>query len=174
MSPHLAPGQTQLIMTWDEKSLLDLDLYVKGVENNNASNTCLVNYESKGGCTGVFQDRDNADGGYNGPETVSFLDSSVNVLYTYIIAVDDYEDNANDFINSGVELTVTNNIPANTKRYPMVVQPNQTVTYPNDFYLFGCLRVQLDGNFVFTAAPDGTFFDGDNDSEWLSMMNTYC
>ena len=67
------------------------------------------------------------------------------------------------------------------------------------FYFFGCLEVNSDGEFSFTAAPEGTFFEGnispreagsrgevvskndqerfegrDYTDEWITMMNEYC
>ena len=66
------------------------------------------------------------------------------------------------------------------------------------FYFFGCLEVNSDGEFSFSAAPEGTFFEGninprvagsraekkdkkqerlegrDYTDEWIAMMNQYC
>ena len=42
-------------------------------------------------CPGLTQDRDNVAGGTNGPETVTLTDSLVNVEYSFIIAIDDWE-----------------------------------------------------------------------------------
>ena len=52
--------------------------------------------------------RDNADGGNNGPETVTFLHPQINQHYTYLIAIDDFEwvNNGQDFFASGSAIQV--------------------------------------------------------------------
>ena len=96
-SPILQHGQTRLIMSWEETEPEDLDLYVMAIEKSTDS-FCLTNYDNKLGCNSISQDRDNANGGLNGPETVSFLDSTVNKLWTYLVGVEDF-----DFSDTGEE-----------------------------------------------------------------------
>ena len=42
------------------------------------------------------------------------------------------------------------------------------------WYLFGCLTVNTRGAFTFKSAPDGTFFAGDRDRNWVTAMEDYC
>ena len=36
------------------------------------------------------------------------------------------------------------------------------------------MPIILGGNFTFTDVPQNIFFDGELDSEWLGLRNTYC
>ena len=73
---------------------------------------CRTWYDNTAGCPAISQDRDNANGGLNGPETVTLLDNTVNSEYTYLIAIEDYEfeNNGEDFINSGAGVMLLRNI----------------------------------------------------------------
>ena len=53
--------------------------------------------------------RDNADGGSNGPETVTFLSPEINQHYTHLVAIDDFEwvNNGQDFFVSGSAIQVS-------------------------------------------------------------------
>ena len=42
------------------------------------------------------------------------------------------------------------------------------------FYLFGCVAVTSAGDFTFLPAPNGTWFDGWNSSQWINMLNVHC
>lgn len=42
------------------------------------------------------------------------------------------------------------------------------------FYFFGCIDVQVNGEYKFTPAPAGTFFNGRESSQWLTMMAEHC
>lgn len=56
-----------------------------------------------------FVFRDNADGGSNGPETVTFLSPEINQHYTHLVAIDDFEwvNNGQDFFVSGSAIQVS-------------------------------------------------------------------
>ena len=82
--------------------------------------------------------RDNVAGGLNGPETVTFQDPAINSLYTYLVAIDDWEweNNGDDFFNSGSSITVLNQIQSHDA---IMVGSNGTAT--ETFYFFGCVNI---------------------------------
>ena len=53
--------------------------------------------------------RDNAFGGKNGPETVTFLSPEINQHYTHLVAIDDFDwvNNGQDFFVSGSAIQVS-------------------------------------------------------------------
>ena len=55
----------------------DVDIHVMAL--------CRTWYQHKTG-----QDPDNTEGGLNGAETVTLLNNTVNIQYTYLIAVENY------------------------------------------------------------------------------------
>jgi len=172
LSQELGPGQNRIIMSWEEDLPKDLDMYVVGITKSSARAStpiCKVYYDAKDGCPGVSQDRDNAEGGPNGPETVTLLDKTVNSQYTYLIAVTDYnfEDNGDKLLKSGATITMFND--KETKEYKMVAT---SVTRPDDTYLFGCVEVQDDGGISFTPTEE-TFFNKEDDSSWIDL-NQFC
>jgi len=170
MSPELTPGQTRLIYTWQTESPGDVDLHVHAIKNDDDNDVCTVFYANKD-CPATTQDRDNVAGGLNGPETVTFQDPAINSLYTYLVAIDDWEweNNGDDFFNSGSSITVLNQIQSHDA---IMVGSNGTAT--ETFYFFGCVNILPSGNFTFTDVPQGIFFNGNIDAEWLSLRNTYC
>eukprot|EP00092_Neocalanus_flemingeri_P040469 GFUD01044072.1.p1 GENE.GFUD01044072.1~~GFUD01044072.1.p1 ORF type:complete len:753 (+),score=125.16 GFUD01044072.1:289-2547(+) len=172
MSPILSPGQTGIIMTWNAQPQ-DMDIYVMAIKKSDNS-LCLTSYENTNGCPAITQDRDNAAGGTNGPETLTLLDEAVNSQYTYLVAIVDFdfEDDTNngvDFINSGATLTVTNELQTVSAEMEAT-----SIDVASAYYLFGCVDVQTDGSFILTAAPTGVFFNGNVNSEWLAMKTAYC
>ena len=42
------------------------------------------------------------------------------------------------------------------------------------FYFFGCIDVQANGEYIYTPAPAGTFFNGQENGQWLTMMAEHC
>merc|ERR1712179_811385 len=170
LSPVLQPGQTRLILSWETSQPEDLDLYVVGVKKSDNS-ICKIWYDDIQGCPSSIQDRDNAAGGLNGPETVTLEDSAINSQYTYMIAVEDFNfpDNGAELLTSGASITLTNEL--DTVEHRMT---GNTMALPEDYYLFGCVDVQNNGEFIFTPAPNGTFFNGEEDSEWVSLYNNIC
>ena len=42
------------------------------------------------------------------------------------------------------------------------------------WYLFGCVSVTSDGDYTFIPAPEGTWYNGNDVSEWVGMMAAYC
>ena len=42
------------------------------------------------------------------------------------------------------------------------------------WYLFGCVTVTSDGDYTFIPAPEGTFYNGNDMSNWVGMMSAYC
>ena len=115
---------------------------------------CRTWYENTHGCPSTTQDRDNAEGGTNGPETVTLQDSGVNSLYTYLIAIQDYEfeNTGLDLLSSGAGISLTNEL--NTVEHKMVAT---VVNMTNDYYLFGCVHVQENGEFTYTPAQDTVY-----------------
>ena len=77
-------------------------------------------------------------GGNNGPETVTFQDPAVNSLYTYLIAIDDWEwvNNGQDFYNSGSSITILNQLQ--TFDTSMIGDSGTSV---NTYYFFGCVDI---------------------------------
>ena len=133
--------------------------------------------------------RDNVAGGLNGPETVTFQDPAINSLYTYLIAINDFEfqNNGADFFNSGSAIQILNQL----QNYEDSMVGN-TGNSSAAFYFFGCVDILTsmkllyhvqnlydetflsDGNFTATTAPTGIFFNGDVQSEWITLKNSYC
>ena len=60
----------------------------------------------------IIQFRDNADGGNNGPETVTLTDMATNSMFTYLLAANDYNfgNNGDDLLQSCTTFSVQNNI----------------------------------------------------------------
>ena len=170
LSPHLQPGQTRLILSWEVAKPSDIDLHVMSIKKSDKS-LCRTWYDNTLGCPSTTQDRDNAEGGTNGPETVTLQDSAINSLYTYLIAIEDFEfeNNGLALLSSGAGISLTNEM--NTVEHKMVATG---VNMTNDYYLFGCVDVQENGEFTYTPAPDGTFFNGEEDSDWLAMYTAHC
>jgi len=71
MIPDLPPEETQILMSWETDPPADVDIYVAAI--NNADDSICVVYFDNRNCPGAAaqQIRDNAEGGDNGPETVS-------------------------------------------------------------------------------------------------------
>jgi hypothetical protein len=174
MSPHLEIGQTRIILNWQQSHPQDIDLHVMAI-NKTDNNMCRIWYDNKFGCQSASQDRDNAAGGPNGAETVTLLDNIINSQFTYLIAIEDYDfmNNGEDFLNSGAAIAVKNEL----KSFEQMLKAT-TIVKETDYYFFGCVIVQetttINVDFDFTAAPNGTFFDGEDDSKWLAMMITHC
>ena len=82
--------------------------------------------------------RDNVAGGLNGPETVTFQDPVENQLYTYLVAINDWDwqNNGQDFFNSGSSISVINQLQnyENT-----MVGDSGTAT--EAYYFFGCIDI---------------------------------
>ena len=141
-----------------------------GVKKSDNS-ICKIWYDDIQGCPSSIQDRDNAAGGLNGPETVTLQESATNSQFTYMIAFEDFNfpNNGPELLTSGASITLTNEL--DTVEQKML---GSSMALPEDYYLFGCVDVQINGEFIFTPAPDGTFFNGEEDSEWLSLYNNIC
>jgi len=169
LSPVLGPGETRIIMTWDDKPK-DVDMHVMAIHKG-SSELCRTWYDGQKDCSAISQDLDNTEGGLNGAETVTLLDNTVNAQYRYLIAVEDYkfENGGEPFIKSGTGIMITNGVQTEKKEMNA-----SAIEKPEEFYLFGCLDVQVDGSFTFTAAPAGTFFNGHIDTKWRDMGELYC
>ena len=169
MSPTLPPGQTRIMMAWNAEPA-DVDIHVMAIKKSDNS-LCRTWYQRKASCEAISQDLDNTRGGLNGAETVTLLNNTINIMYTYLIAVEDYafENNGQMFLNSGTGITITNGLQ--TVENDMKATSIQKAT---EFYLFGCLDVESSGHFTFRAAPQGTFFNGDDENQWKAMKNTHC
>lgn len=170
LSPVLGPGETRIIMTWDDEPL-DVDIHVMAIHKG-SSELCRTWYDGQNDCPAISQDLDNTEGGLNGAETVTLLNNTVNAQYKYLIAVEDYDfewTGGEAFIKSGTGIMITNGVQTEKKDMDA-----NAIVFPEEFYLFGCLDVQVDGSFNFTAAPAGTFFNGHNDTTWADMGELYC
>jgi len=195
LSPELAPGETRIIMTWETNVPSDLDIHVISVRKSDSS-ICRTYYGNQGGCEQISLDNDNTSGGEAGAETVTLLDNSINQDYVYLIGVEDYGfvDGGIPFLSAGAQISITNGL--STVTTSMVAS---TISETSEFYFFGCLEVNSDGEFSFSAAPEGIFFEGninpreagsrveivskkdqerfegrDYTDEWITMMNEYC
>jgi len=77
ISPLLSPGETRIMMSWDELPA-DVDIHVMSVKMSDGS-LCRTYYSNKRGCESISQDLDNTNGGFNGAETVTLLNNTVNM-----------------------------------------------------------------------------------------------
>ena len=156
-------------MSWGEKPN-DVDTHVMAIKNSDDA-MCKTWYRNRNGCEKISQDLDNTEGGLNGAETVTLEDNTVNSDYTYLIAIEDFrfENDGQLFLNSGAGISITNGL--RTIERDMHATTIQRAT---EFYFFGCLRVSAEGHFTFTDAPAGTFFNGEDDAQWLAMRNAHC
>jgi len=168
MSPELEPGQTRIILTWVDTPS-DLDIHIFSV-NKTDNSTCKTWYANQNGCQAISLDLDNTNGGMNGAETMTLLDSSINQEFFYLIGVEDYyfENDGSLFMDSGAAITITNGIDSVFEE--MVAD---SITFEEEWYLFGCVTVSSDGEFTYNSAPEGTFFSG-TDESWLEMYQMYC
>jgi len=170
LNPELSVGQTRLVYQWQTVSPEDMDLYVAAIKKDD-NDLCVVYYDNKN-CPGVTQDRDNVNGGTNGPETVTFQDPSINNLYTYVVGIDDFafENNGVDFFNSGSTINVANNLQTHD-----VTMVGNTGNSTNTYYFYGCIEFLQNGTFTYTDVPQGIFFNGEPPfTGWLDLKNTYC
>ena len=132
--------------------------------------------------------RDNADGGTNGPETVTLHNTLTNSQHDYLVAINDFEydsNNAQDFYNSMSSIHVLNQLQSDDIN--MVGRSGSSAS--DDYFFFGCLKIStgmmvsiftnilssliLDGTYQFMPIQ-GVFFNGEDDSKWILMRNTYC
>ena len=157
-------------MNWQTYQPLDIDLHVMAI-NKTDSIMCRIWYENKFGCPSASQDRDNANGGPNGAEIVTLTDVNINCQFTYLVAIEDYEfeNGGEHFVNSGAAIAVRNELHS-------IGQPMEAISVLKEkpYYFFGCVDVHANGNFTFTSAPNGIFFDGEDDAKWTEMMMTFC
>ena len=123
MSPILLPGQTRIMMTWEQAHPKDLDIRVVSIRKSDKK-TCRTFYGHKTGCPAISLDLDNTKGGPNGAETLTLLDNNVNKDYTYVIGVEDYgfESRGAKFLDSGCEIRITNGIKGKEKEKMMVAE----------------------------------------------------
>jgi len=168
MSPELESGQTAIILTWVDTPS-DLDIHIMSVNHTDGS-YCKTWYANKNGCQAISLDLDNESGGMNGAETMTLLDASINQEFAYLIGVEDYYFSQNGalFLESGAAITITN---GNKSVFEEMVA--DSITFEQEWYLFGCVIVSSDGDFTYFSAPEGTFFDG-SDEGWLEMYQNYC
>ena len=169
MSPTLPEGATRIMMSWGAQPG-DVDIHVMAIKKSDDS-MCKTWFRNKRGCTEIEQDLDNTSGGENGVETVTLTDNTVNSGYTYLVAIEDFrfENNGQDFLESGAKIVVTNGRHS--------VESNMEATSierATEYYLFGCVNVTNEGDFSFTPAPAGTWLNGEQDDQWLAMRNAHC
>ena len=81
--------------------------------------------------------RDNADGGTNGPETVTLQGTLTNSQHDYLVAINDFEFNNNgeDFYSSMSSINILNQLQS----YDINMVGNFNTA--EDFYFFGCLEI---------------------------------
>ena len=82
--------------------------------------------------------RDNADGGTNGPETVTLQGTLTNSQHDYLVAINDFEFNNNgaDFYNSMSSINILNQLQSFDIN---MVGSSGSVT--EAYYFFGCLEI---------------------------------
>merc|ERR1711953_558879 len=170
MNPDIAPGETNIQMTWETNPPQDMDLFVAAIRNSD-DDFCLISFDNTN-CESASKIRDNADGGSNGPETVLLTDPAVNSQFTYVLGVNDF-----DFGNSGEDLemsmafiTVINNV--RSFEFPKLSVDTFNMTH--HYYFFGCITVDNSGEFTTNQAPTGVIFNGDDTSQWLQLKDDYC
>lgn len=169
MSPELEAGETRIMLTWDDAPS-DIDIHIISVKKSDKS-SCRTYYGNKSGCEKISLDLDNTSGGQNGAETMTLLDNAINQDYVYVIGIEDYnfESSGTPFLESGATVTITNGVKTVYKN--MVAD---SVSYSEEFYLFGCVNVTSDGDYTFIPAPEGTFFAGHDESKWVDMYEAFC
>jgi uncharacterized protein YfaP (DUF2135 family) len=109
LSPTLEQGSVRIVMNWDAKPT-DLDIYTFQTDIEDRSQTCTTNYRNSDGCQGVTLDRDNARGGTNGAETITFHNITTNNNFVYMVYITDYSRRPEEFANSNVHLTITDGV----------------------------------------------------------------
>lgn len=88
--------------------------------------------------------RDNADGGTNGPETVTLQGTLTNSQHDYMVAINDFEFNNNgeDFYASMSSINILNQLQS----YDIsMVGNNGSIT--EAYYFFGCLEISA-GSYI--------------------------
>ena len=82
--------------------------------------------------------RDNADGGTNGPETVTLQGTLTNSQHDYLVAINDYDfdNNGQDFYASMSSINILNQLQ--TYDINMVGNSGSTT---DSYYFFGCLEI---------------------------------
>ena len=105
-------------------------------------------------CFWCISHRDNADGGDNGPETVSLTNPTASSQFTYLLAANDFDfsNNGNDFLISCTTFNIQNNIQS----YDFQKLSASAINITHQHYFFGCLTFQSSKfyfilKFVFTV-----------------------
>ena len=82
--------------------------------------------------------RDNADGGTNGPETVTLQGTLTNSQHDYLVAINDFEFNNNgeDFYSSMSSINILNQLQS----YDINMVGNSG-SLTEAYYFFGCLEI---------------------------------
>merc|ERR1719468_294429 len=160
MSPVMPAGQTRIMITWSKANPRDVDTHVMAIKKSDTS-TCRTYYANTNGCDSISQDLDNTSGGLTGAETVTLLNNVINSGYRYLIAIEDYnfEQNGTPFLSSGAIVTITNG--EQTVERSMEAT---SITYAEEFYLFGCVDVQTNGEFKFFSSTNWNIF------QWTSCV----
>merc|ERR1712212_1341454 len=97
IAPTLNEGELRLVLGWETTQ--DLDLYVEQMNKTTGELVCTTYWVNKTRCDGVTLDVDSYD---FGPETVTWGDAP-NDPYSYIISVNDYDDEGENYDNDDVE-----------------------------------------------------------------------
>ena len=152
MNPDIAPGETNIQMTWETDPPQDMDLFVASIRISD-DDICVISFDNPN-CDAASKIRfsrvrqvsydvnvwrDNADGGPNGPETILLTDPSVNSLYTYVLGVNDFDfgNNGDDLVASMAFITVINNVQS--FEFPKLTAEMFNMTH--NYYFFGCVSV---------------------------------
>merc|ERR1711962_461982 len=97
IAPTLNEGELRLVLGWETTQ--DLDLYVEQMNKTTGELVRTTYWVNKTRCDGVTLDVDSYD---FGPETVTWGDAA-NDPYSYIISVNDYDDEGENYDNDDVE-----------------------------------------------------------------------
>merc|ERR1739848_346956 len=72
-----------------------------------------------------------------------------------------------EYVNyDSIKLMITNGVKTVYDR--MVAS---SISYSTEYYFFGCVKVTSEGDYTFVPAPEETFFNGNSESNWVSMMS---
>ena len=149
LSPTLEPGTMRLSLSWGAKPL-DLDFQVFRRTWTNWDDECRTYFGKKTGCGQAVLDLDNTKGGNNGAETISLRDVGEQEDNVYMVFVQDYSEQPEQFRRSQAHISITDGVVSHS----IDLQP---VSYKTEqYWLAGCIRFQS-GSYEFM--PLNVFFN---------------
>lgn len=134
----------EVILGWEDKPM-DLDLHVMG-------RVCHVYYMRKN-CVTHMLDVDNRKGGQNGFETITFTDIDSHRNNKYLVFIDDFSREPEQFLHSGAVVRITDSVKITKAK----LYDNQK---PKKYWIAGCLQIlgtQTRGRQTYVWEPIQTF-----------------